>query len=292
MRHLPKPKFWFEEAAALLRTRYNGESELSASTERRLMELATRRKRKPWAILLVPAVIVGTGSLAWAKEFEQAWQWTVTHVREVFESTSPDSAPATPQQTLTTRAGSKPPAHLTHTHETQPVPAELIVPTSTEPQGTEPMATASLLSQPTSTATPTALPTTSATRPSSSVSPNTTKPDPRRAGDIEATTPDAPQSSAPTDFERYRAGYIAQFERRDDEAALSAWDDYLKNVPGGRFAPEVRYNRALVLIRLGLTREAELALKPFAAGAYGPLRQESAARLLEQLQERPEVATP
>jgi len=77
---------------------------------------------------------------------------------------------------------------------------------------------------------------------------------------------------------------VAQFERGDYVAALNAWDEYLRNVPGGRFTPDVRYNCALVLAKLGREQEAITALQPFAAGAYGPSRQQSAAKLIAKLQ--------
>jgi len=54
--------------------------------------------------------------------------------------------------------------------------------------------------------------------------------------------------------------------RQRSAAALAAWDAYLAAEPQGRFAIEARYNRALVLARLGRYRDAHAALVPFARG--------------------------
>jgi hypothetical protein len=64
---------------------------------------------------------------------------------------------------------------------------------------------------------------------------------------------------------------------------LAAWDAYLLRSPGGRFAPEAQYNRALCLVRLGRTADAQAALVPFAQGRYGAYRQREATALLEAL---------
>ncbi len=83
----------------------------------------------------------------------------------------------------------------------------------------------------------------------------------------------------------YRAAHRAHFIDRDFAAALSGWSEYLSKVPGGRFALEARYNRALCLVQLGRKSEARTALEPFARGAFGAYRQREARELLQALTE-------
>jgi hypothetical protein len=54
--------------------------------------------------------------------------------------------------------------------------------------------------------------------------------------------------------------------------------------PSGCFAPEARYNRALVLVRLGRRAEAREALRPFAAGELGGYRQREAKELIDAME--------
>jgi hypothetical protein len=89
-------------------------------------------------------------------------------------------------------------------------------------------------------------------------------------------------SSDPT-FELYKTAHRAHFVDRDDSRALTAWNAYLKAAPGGSFAMEARYNRALCLMRLGRGDEARVALEPFAKGRYGGYRQSDAAKLIDAL---------
>ena len=81
----------------------------------------------------------------------------------------------------------------------------------------------------------------------------------------------------------YRRAHRAHFEQRRPAAALAAWEAYLRAAPGGRFAVEARYNRAMCLVRLGRSEAARKALAPFARGAFGGYRQEEARRLVEAL---------
>ncbi len=81
----------------------------------------------------------------------------------------------------------------------------------------------------------------------------------------------------------YRAGHDAQFARGDCKSAVTAYQNYLTNYPGGSFAPEARYNRGVCLANLGRNAEARLALEPFAAGDYGTYRQTSAQALIDAL---------
>jgi TolA-binding protein len=81
----------------------------------------------------------------------------------------------------------------------------------------------------------------------------------------------------------YRVAHAAHFVDHDPARALVAWDDYLRAAPNGAFAPEARYNRALSLVRLGRSKEARIALEPFASGAYGGYRKAEASALLQHI---------
>ena len=82
----------------------------------------------------------------------------------------------------------------------------------------------------------------------------------------------------------YREAHEAHFVTRDAARALVAWERYLAVFPRGRLAPEARYNRALVLVRLGRTDEARVALTPFANAPTGSYRQAEARSLLDAIQ--------
>jgi hypothetical protein len=71
--------------------------------------------------------------------------------------------------------------------------------------------------------------------------------------------------------------------RGSPERALAAWDAYLAVESTGSLAIEARYNRGVVLFRLGRMEEAREALTPFAQGAYGDFRRADARHLLSQL---------
>ncbi|HMA93997.1 MAG TPA: hypothetical protein VKP30_15000 [Polyangiaceae bacterium] len=94
-----------------------------------------------------------------------------------------------------------------------------------------------------------------------------------------------PRDSAVTERELrlYENAHRAHFVTRDYGEALTAWNEYLKQAPQGRFAVEASYNRALCLVRLGRTSEAQRALTPFAHGVYGGYRKAEAQALLEKL---------
>jgi hypothetical protein len=83
----------------------------------------------------------------------------------------------------------------------------------------------------------------------------------------------------------YRRAHDLHFHGGDPAFALAAWDAYLAAEPHGRFSVEARYNRALVLIRLGRYADARAALGPFARGEIAPAgyRQAEAEQLVERL---------
>jgi hypothetical protein len=105
------------------------------------------------------------------------------------------------------------------------------------------------------------------------------------AGERSRTLSSGSAGTAASDpaFDLYKAAHRVHFVERDDARALTAWNAYLKAAPGGSFAIEARYNRALCLVRLKRATEARTALEPFAKGRYGGYRQAEAAKLIEAL---------
>jgi hypothetical protein len=85
------------------------------------------------------------------------------------------------------------------------------------------------------------------------------------------------------ELQLYERAHRAHFIDKNWAVALASWDEYLRKLPRGRFSIEAGYNRALCLVRLGMTDEAVRALRPFALGASGSYRQREAQTLIEQI---------
>lgn len=113
---------------------------------------------------------------------------------------------------------------------------------------------------------------------------------------VESVASAAPKPSAPrpphvevedassADLTLYQTAHTLHFVSKRYDAALTAWDDYLRGSPNGAFVAEARYNRAICLVKLGRKAEATLALQPFADGKVaGGYRQAEALKLLEHL---------
>jgi hypothetical protein len=83
----------------------------------------------------------------------------------------------------------------------------------------------------------------------------------------------------------YRKAHDLHFHGGDPATALAAWDAYLAAEPTGRFSVEARYNRALLLVRLGRYLDARAALMAFSRGEIEPAgyRQAEAEQLVERL---------
>lgn len=280
---------WFELAAARTKAQFTGASEHAATTERRVIEAVTRRKRKPSALWLVPLTLIGSGSLAWAEEVQLAVAWTVDQVQELVNAVSPRSEP----ETIT----SIPPSVLPKADVSARTPLAITATPAEAPAASAAGEETDSTPIEFKTGSPAILPP-SAPSGSRQGQVHVGSEVHRALGTAASNSTPTPNGNAasnsnavaePTDLERYRAGFTAQYERRDYAAALAAWDDYLRHVPGGRFTPEVRYHRALSLVQLGRREQAIAALQPFAAGAYGPLHQRSATKLIAELSASPNV---
>lgn len=94
---------------------------------------------------------------------------------------------------------------------------------------------------------------------------------------------DARDGVSPAERQAYEEAHALHFEAHDSAGAVTAWDRYLADYPGGRFAVEAAYNRALALVRLGRRDEARAALEPFATGAHGAYRRHESEALLQAL---------
>jgi hypothetical protein len=93
----------------------------------------------------------------------------------------------------------------------------------------------------------------------------------------------APPPRGPSEADVYARAHKLHFEGSDPVAALTAWDDYLTLYPGGRFAPDARYNRAIDLLKLKRYVEARTALAPFADGTFGGYHADDARELLRSI---------
>jgi hypothetical protein len=104
---------------------------------------------------------------------------------------------------------------------------------------------------------------------------------------IEVAPAPEPATVAPVEA-LYRKAHELHFHGGDHAEALAAWDAYLTAEPSGRFAVEARYNRALLLVRLGRFAEARAALEPYARGSVEPAgyRQREATMLIDRLDHR------
>lgn len=103
-----------------------------------------------------------------------------------------------------------------------------------------------------------------------------------------ATTVDAEcvATDAASEARAYGRAHQLHFVEAAPARALAAWDDYLRTFPRGRLAPEARYNRALCLVRLGRTTDAERALLAFARAGDG-YRRADAQRMLDWIHAQP-----
>lgn len=98
-----------------------------------------------------------------------------------------------------------------------------------------------------------------------------------------SASPANQQEEAASPLEIYRTASRLHFAERNPAAALVAWESYIAADPHGPLVLEARYYRAICLVELGRTAEAEAVLRPFAEGQYGSYRQAEARQALQQL---------
>lgn len=104
---------------------------------------------------------------------------------------------------------------------------------------------------------------------------------------VPAPAPAPPPPPAPdAELLAYQQAHDAHFKGGNPTAALAAWDRYLAQFPDGKLAPEARYDRALVLVKLERWTEARAALAPFANAPDGAYRQREAAKILDAIKDR------
>ncbi len=239
----------------------------------------SEHRRRTRLALLLPFAACFAAATAWGTMSGRAAAW-VSRVGEAL-GIEVKPPPAASQQPASQRAAKPRPAP---THSSAPIAPPLEAPpleAPPSPSAAEPPVAPSVPQRPAPDA-PVA---------SSRVAPR------RDQGRKEAPSP-AP--SAPSDthsdeppaalrdisdraHELYRAAHRSHFVEHDYASALRAWDAYLTEAPGGRFALEAQYNRALCLVRLGRNDDARAALAPFAAGKFGAYRQNEAKALLDAL---------
>ena len=108
-------------------------------------------------------------------------------------------------------------------------------------------------------------------------------PRPATAATPTAGRPPATIILTPTE-QLYRKAHELHFRGTDPAGALAAWDTYLAAEASGRFAIEARYNRGLLLARLGRYVEARAALAPYSAGEVSNgYRRAEARAIIERL---------
>lgn len=236
---------------ALRETPTDGDGAATRLRVRRSLE-ASHRGRRQLAGFLTGTGILLAGTMSWAfatGRAEAVWRAIVdpAPVHEVrIEQAAPMPAPA-----LAKRVGQVEPAPEPE-QPVEPAPPAPVEPAPVEPEKSDPPAPA-----------PAPMPT-----PALQLRPERTeRPAPRPPVEV-----------------LYRRAHELHFRGGDHAAAIAAWDAYLAAEPTGRFVAEARYNRALLLIRVGRYAEARAALAPYARGEIaGGYRRAEAAQLLERL---------
>jgi hypothetical protein len=235
-------------------------------TRERVMASLTvvERRRNRVVLLFIPIAAVLAASFAVAHEgvtLRHAWGWLADHASGTKE-------PAR-VETLRPKVSAAPPRTP---QETAVAPATAAAPGMPTPPSTSPSIAKGAASPP-------------APRPtisSASPGPASTSPPSTTFG-----APVSPDETDATGLALYRSAHRLHFVDHDYAASLSAWEAYLRSVPGGPLVVEARYNRALALVHLGRDAEAKIALEPFALGRVeGGYRQAEARALLDALDAR------
>ena len=238
----------FARAARAVRETYDGRSARGEATRRSLLARATasRRRRRKIVTYVLPLAAVLALSTAWAAVTGRL-PWKLDSPKGASASHPASSGAGAPG------VSPSPPPPAAPVAPAEPAAPPSIASTGDETLPVVPPAPAAPRGSPSGRSRPSAAP----PRPSAAVS-------------------DAEEAL-------YSAAHRLHFVDHDPPGALKGWDAYLSAYPGGRFALEARYNRALTLVRLDRRDEARAALAPFADGTYGGYRQREAEVLLEAL---------
>lgn len=251
---------------------YDGATAVPEATRARVVRtLAERRpRRRKWAAIGVPALVIFGGSTAWAaatgnlpKIVERAVSVFVGEAHYAEEV----AAVATPKKGTGSRAKGPAEAALVDAPEEQPA--------SMANSGEEMVGALSSSSLPLTSREAESVGASSSTSQKAMSSASPTKPS---SG---AATPPEDHTSLLT----YQAAHRAHFQEGDFTSAVAGYRRYLHEEPSGTFALEAKYNLGVCLIRMGQGALAKTLLQPFAQGTYGNYRKDSAAKLLEALGE-------
>jgi hypothetical protein len=156
-----------------------------------------------------------------------------------------------------------------------------LVDVASNQSATEPAPVPVHASEPTLTASPSKVTSVSPTLTNAAASALPLAPATSSSSSPPSTTPPTPLGPSETDV--YARAHRLHFNGSDPAGALAAWDEYLRQYPDGRFAPEARYNRAIDLLKMKRYAEARTSLKPFADGVYGGYHRDDARELLRSI---------
>jgi hypothetical protein len=140
-----------------------------------------------------------------------------------------------------------------------------------------------------------ALPVSPVFEPAPTVLPTPNVPSTKPVASTDKPKPRKPQAREPAvdTRELYRLAHGAHFGGGDPEHALRAWETFLAAAPSDAFAPEARYNRAILLVKLERHTQALDALTPIACAPSGAYRQREARALIDRVRARaPELRIP
>jgi hypothetical protein len=267
--------------AKVLREAHTGERLASGLTRARVLETMQRRRRQRvvrW-LWLGPLLTLGLGGSVWAQasgRLDPLWQAASQAIERV--SGRPSRAPARvarPPMILP----SAPPA------ATPELPA--LVPSVDAGSFESAAPGAESWVEPEVVTEPERPKRAASRRPASArlARPPMTEGESRAEPDPKKPAQEPPPEAAPDpELRLFRTAHELHLKGNAAQAALDAYDRYLERYPSGRFVPEARYNRALNLVKLGEKVRAREALKPFAEGQFGPLRQAPARQLLNALE--------
>lgn len=241
------------------------------ATRRRLLrslQRQERRRRLSIAALLV-AALLATNSVTWA--------WSTGRLDELVggSSESPESLPRSASSAVAAARVPEPPSARAAVVPSEPPPQEnplsAAAPLSARSERARPRAAS--LDAPSVEAPPVDAPPPVATG----------TPEERLSAALSELEPPPPPRAIDADRAAFAEAHRLHFGGGSPADALSAWDRYLTRFAAGRFVPEARFNRAVILLRLRRDGEARDALRPFAQGAYEGLRTREAQDLLDAL---------